>query len=234
LNSLEQHHKKYSLRALVNRFVRFQLATLFFPALFFGQVSYEFTIPLPPNGNQTERISPTYFGIYSSQQSDVDYEFSEKGVFVVSMIYCTISRETIRESSKYRVNNGWLIGVKENDSVPCELQGEYYHFAVKNREQIIGNDESLNTLCKISDITYILNFEENGYYSPSIFEFKGSELHIRHFNYEEETTIFEVINDQVKIQEEGMTIIALRPTKEEWQKIPIEGMIGARTIYNRN
>jgi len=31
-----------------------------------------------------------------------------------------------------------------------------------------------------------------------------------------------------------MTKIALRPTKEEWQKIPIEEMIGTRTIYNRN
>ena len=118
---MEQDHKKYSTYNLLSPIRGLYLITFFFYSHCFGQISYELTIPLPPKGTQIERISETYYGTYSSQQSDVDYEFSDQGLFVVSMIYSTISRETIRESSKFKVNSGWLIGIKENDSVEFDL-----------------------------------------------------------------------------------------------------------------
>jgi hypothetical protein len=151
-------------------------------------------------------------------------------VFAVSWNYNSISRETIRESSTYRVSNGWLHGVVQNDSVPCELEGEYYHFAVKTRELLTGEDEA-HVLSRISDRTYILNFEEDGHYTPSIFEFKGDELHVRHFSYEEGTRLFDGISEQLERNEGNLTLITLRPTKEEWDKLPIEAIAGERRIY---
>jgi hypothetical protein len=197
-----------------------------------AQVSYDFAIPLPPSGQEVQSVALPYFGSYSSDQTDMDYEFNAQGVFAVSLIFSSISRETIRESSNYRVSNGWLHGVKANDSIPCELQGEYYHFAIKQKEQLIGNDEDLNVLMKISDRTYILNFAENGTFTPSIFEFKGSELHVRHFTYEDETT-FPMIAEQLEHSGTEMRSITLRPTKEEWDKLPIESITGQRIIFNR-
>lgn len=198
----------------------------------FSQVSYDFAIPLPPAGQEVTTVLQPYFGVYSSDQADMDYEFNAKGVFAVSLIFSSISRETIRESSTYRVSNGWLHGVKTNDSIPCELQGEYYHFAIKQKEQLIGTDESEHVLMKISDRTYILNFEENGKYTPSIFEFKGTELHIRHFTYEDQTT-FPMIAEQLEHSGGEMKSVTLRPTKEEWDKLPIESITGQRMIFNR-
>jgi len=197
-----------------------------------SQVSYDFAIPLPPSGQEVQGIAQPYYGIYSSDQTDMDYEFNAKGIFAVSLIFSSISRETIRESSTYRVSNGWLHGVKANDSIPCELQGEYYHFAIKQKEQLIGSDETEHVLMKISDRTYILNFEENGSYTPSIFEFKGTELHIRHFTYEDQTT-FPMIAEQLEHANKDIKSITLRPTKEEWEKLPIESITGQRMIFNK-
>jgi hypothetical protein len=198
-----------------------------------AQVSYDFAVPLPPSGQEVQSIALPYFGIYSSDQADMDYEFNAQGIFAVSLIFSSISRETIRESSTYRVSNGWLHGMKANDSIPCELQGEYYHFAIKQKEQLIGNEESANVLMKISDRTYILNFAENGTFTPSIFEFKGSELHVRHFTYEDETT-FPMIAEQLDHSGTEMRSVTLRPTKEEWDKLPVESITGQRIIFNRN
>ncbi len=224
---------------LTLRHCLFQIKRFLFILLFIcfsnnlkGQVSYDFAVPLPPSGQEAITVAQPYFGIYSSDQADMDYEFNAQGVFAVSLIFSSISRETIRESSTYRVSNGWLFGIKPNDSIPCELQGEYYHFAIKQKEQLIGNEDSENVLMKISDRTYILNFAENGNYTPSIFEFKGSELHIRHFTYEDETT-FPMIAEQLEHASTEMKSVTLRPTKEEWEKLPIESITGQRLIFNR-
>lgn len=197
-----------------------------------SQISYDFAIPLPPSGQETQHVAPPYFGVYSSDQADMDYEFNQQGIFAVSLIFSSISRETIRESSTYRVSNGWLHGVKANDSIPCELQGEFYHFAIKQKEQLVGAEESEHVLMKISDRTYILNFEENGVYTPSILEFKGTELHIRHFNYSDDTT-FPMIAEQLEHASNEIRSITLRPTKEEWEKLPVESITGQRIIFNR-
>jgi hypothetical protein len=209
-------------------YIFFLLGTTFHVS---AQRSYDFAIPLPPSGTSVNNVSERYYGTYScAGPTDVDYEFTAKGMFAVSWNFNSISRETIRESSKYRVSNGWLHGVVENDSVPCELEGEYYHFAVKTREELTGEDAA-HVLSRISDRTYILNFEEGGHFTPSIFEFKGNELHVRHFSYEEGTTLFDVISEQLERSEGNLTLITLRPTKEEWEKLPIEAIAGERRIY---
>ena len=199
-----------------------------------AQSSYDFAIPLPPSGEEVKSVDFNYYGRYSCEETDMDYEFNEKGVVALSLIFSSISREKIRESSTYRVSNGWLHGVRANDSIPCELQGEFYHFALLQREKLIGDGESKNVLMKISNQTYMLNFEENGHYTPSIFEFRGSELHVRHFSYEEDTPCFSVVSEQLEHHGIEPPSVTLRPTAEEWQKIPIDAITGKRLIFNRD
>jgi hypothetical protein len=198
-----------------------------------AQISYDFSSPLPPSGQEVKSVDLLYFGKYSCDETDMDYEFNEQGVSVLALIYSSISRETIRESSAYRVSNGWLYGVKVNDSIPCELQGEYYHFALLQRTKLVGDEGSRNILMKINNQIYILNFEENGYYTPSVLEFKGSELHIRHFSFDEGTSCFSGITEQLWHHGADPPSVSLRPTKEEWQKLPVDLILGKRFIYNR-
>lgn len=198
----------------------------------FSQVSYDFTNPLPPEGKILKTVSKSQFGIYSSNNVDIDYEFNKEGIYALSIIYNSISRETIRESSKYHVKDGYLFGVTLDDSIPCELQGEYYHFGVKFKEQIIG-EQSKNILIKIKESTYALNFEENGHYTPSLIQFKGKELSIQHFTYEDSTSVFNEIALKTEVPSSQMTYITLEPTLTEWNAISRDEILGNKIVFTR-
>ena len=215
-------------------FSGFWLLSFFSGFIFKGitQVSYDFAIPLPPEGKVVNAISDRYFGLYSSVRTNVNYEFNAEGVYVVSLNFNSISRTLIRESSTYRVSNGWLHGVLKNDSIPCELEGEYYHFAVKNRV-LLNGENSAHVLTKLNERTYMLNFEDAGHFTPSIFEFKGSELHVSHFNYEDGTHLFDVISEQRERKEGNLTSVTLLPTKNEWKRLSLEAILGESENYTK-
>ena len=198
----------------------------------YGQYSYDFGTPLPPEGIKSTSVSKQYFGIYSNNEIDIDYEFSTTGVFAISTIYSTISREAIRESSKYRVENDFLFGVKENDSIPCILEGELYYFGIKNREQIVGGD-SKNVLSKISETAYILNFEDKGHFTPSLFEFNKKELSIRHFTYEGSANTFVGINLRLEKPAADYISVTLNPTISEWNAISFNSILGENSVFKR-
>lgn len=197
-----------------------------------SQISYDFANTLPPEGEKNTTVLKTFFGTYSSEQTDIDYQFNKEGVFAISFIYNSISRETIRESSTYSVKDGYLFGINGVDSIPCELQGEYYQFALMFKEQIIGGI-SKNILTKLNQTTFILNFEDNGNYTPSYFTFKGNELTIQHFTYAEGTTIFDEIVEKSEISTSEMNFITLNPTKEEWLKISQNAISDTKLLYKK-
>ena len=197
-----------------------------------SQISYDFANTLPPEGEKNTAVLKTFFGTYSSDQTDIDYQFNKEGVFAISFIYNSISRETIRESSTYSVKDGYLFGINGVDSIPCELQGEYYQFALMFKEQIIGGIAK-NILTKLNQTTYILNFEENGNYTPSYLTFKGNELTIQHFTYADGTTIFDEIAEKSEKSKSEMNFITLNPTKEEWLKISQNDISDIKLLYKK-
>ncbi len=207
----------------------FVLCSTFFAK---SQISYDFANTLPPEGEKNAAVLKTYFGTYSSDQTDIDYQFNKEGVFAISFIYNSISRETIRESSIYSVKDGYLFGVNGVDSLPCELQGEYYHFAIMFKEQIVGGTAT-NVLSKLNQTTYILNFEDNGHFTPSYLTFKGNELSIQHFTYEDATTIFDVITDKSENTIGEMNYVTLSPTKEEWLGIMQNEITGTKLLFEK-
>jgi hypothetical protein len=197
-----------------------------------AQTSYDFSITLPPNSHEISAVPKSFFGVYSSDSADIDYEFSAKGVFAISTIYNQISRETVRESSKYRVENGYIFGVQKDDSIPCILEGEYYVFGIKNREQIIGGTAQ-HKLVQLTPNSFIVNFKENGTFTPSLFEFKGKTLSVRHFTYESEATVFDGIASKKTAASNQMNTISLSPTLEEWNKIPLASIMTSPTLFKR-
>lgn len=197
-----------------------------------AQTSYDFSSTIPPNSPEISAVPKSFFGVYSSDSADIDYEFSAKGIFAVSTIYNQISRETVRESSKYRVENGYIFGVQKDDSIPCILEGEYYVFGIKNREQIIGGTAQ-HKLVQLTTSSFIVNFKENGTYTPSLFEFKGKTLSVRHFTYESEATVFDGIASRKTAASIQMNSISLNPTLEEWNKIPLTSIMTSPTLFKR-
>lgn len=197
-----------------------------------AQTSYDFSNTLPPNAPEISTVQKTFFGVYSSDSADIDYEFSAKGVFAISTIYNRISRETVRESSKYRVENGYLFGVQKDDSIPCILEGDSYVFGIKYKEQIIGGTAQ-HKLVQLTTSSFVINFQENETYTPSLFEFKGKTLSVRHFTYESEATVFDGIASRKTAASSQMNTISLNPTLEEWNKIPLTSIMTSPTVFKR-
>lgn len=211
----------------------FTIATLLFVSFFgMSQVSYDFSEALPPKENSVSMVSNSLFGMYESNNKETFYEFKEDGIWIISTLFSSISRETIRESSKYTVRNGYIFGVVEDDSLPCELEGEQYYFGMRNKEQIIGGN-SKNVLKKIDQSTFVINFYENGGYTPSLFSFAGKSLSVQHFDYETGTTLFDSIEKKSNKMIEGMDYITLSPTEKEFSKIGLTAILSQKIVYNK-
>ena len=194
----------------------------------FSQISYDFSIPLPPNENQVGTVSTSHFGTFSSVESNSVYEFNLKGIWIISTVYSSISKETVRENSKYTVKDGYIYGVA-TDSIPCVLEEDRYHFGIQNRDQLIGPN-SKNILKKLDENKYILNFEENGHFVPTLLVFKGKNLSVQQFDYESGTTVFDSFELYSTLNKEKMDFITITPTIKEWKKFDFERLLFGKEI----
>lgn len=203
---------------------------LFFQVFFsFAQLnSYEFKNILPPEGKEVDHVDTKYFGAYEQVDEKVSYCFEVDGVYAESILYLSISKETIRESSTYDVRNNYLFGVKENDSIPCILEDEIYYYGLKDKIKIAGSGTN-NKIVQASSSVYFINYFDNGTYTPSMLSFKGQNLIIQHFDYENETAIFDAIAEKEHINHR----VILNPTLEEWRSIDKGVVFPSQRLFHK-
>lgn len=210
--------------------------TLFFTLIAFStafsQISYDFAKPLPPNGKEVKNVDPRHFGEYKSTKSDRIIVINEKGIFAKNNFVTYISRETIRESSKYQKRGNYLFGVTEKDSVECFEEGDRYYFAVSMQEEMFVPDKG-NQLNAISTSTYVLNFFENGAYVPCLISFVNGDFQIQYFDYADDTPVFQEFTLQSAKKQGNLTIKTLAPTKEQFAQISFSQMFGEETMYQK-
>lgn len=199
----------------------------------FSQNSYYFSHPLLQNESSSIKIDSKFYGEYSSLDQPRHYEVSELGIHLVSTNISTISRTTIRESSKYKVRNGFILGVLKNDSVPCVLDGENYYFGIQNKELIVGIG-SKNILTKIDDFgNYLVNTYEDGMYIPMKISFKSNEISVSYFDYESDTKSFKFINEQTSSKNKSFNIVVLSPTEKEIKRLLKNSLFGDNKTFNK-
>lgn len=209
------------------------IASLLIGFISTAQNSYYFSDPLLFDKINSTQVDSKYFGTYSSLEQPSQYEVSAEGVFLVSTNISTISRETIRESSKYNVRNGYILGVIKNDSIPCILKGENYFFGVQNRELIVGAG-SKNILTKMDDFgNYIVNTFENGVYIPMKISFKHLQFSIAYFDYEMDTKSFKFIDEQISTLSDDFNIVVLSPSDKETKRLFKNDLFGDPKTFNK-
>jgi len=204
---------------------------LLLPAFFdWGQtVSYDFSQPLSPSGISVDHVSTSYFGSYTLD--DRTFIFNEDGIQSKTTIYLSISRETIRENSKYVVKNGYLFGVKKMDSIPCFLNGEKYYYGLREEIELVGTS-SLNKLIDDGN-SYYINFYEDGTWIPAKISFKSNTLTLSYFDYPEGTTVFNSINLKTEKEEDGLRKITLWPTEKEWETLDKTVIFPTEMIFTK-
>jgi hypothetical protein len=207
------------------------LVQLFFTLSVFGQISYDFSIPLPPSNPRVTEVNSIYFGTYKNANSLVTYEFSEEGLFLITTNITFVTRQTIRESSKYEIRNNHIFGVHAEDSIPCILEGDQYYFGIKNRDLVIGKG-SKNVLTQQTVSSYILNFEENGTFVPMFLTFENSGLSIAQFDYEWDTKLFKKIDERTSVKKD-IELVTLTPSAEEWKKMKLNEMKSEVVVFSK-
>lgn len=190
----------------------------------FGQISYDFSIPLPPSQATIQTVNENYFGTYSTEDGESVYEINTLGIWIISTVYSSISKETVRESSQYTVRNGFLFGILQNDSIPCLLDNDRYYFGIKNKELMVGN-QTENKLKKIKNDKYIINFIENEKFVPILFVFKRKTLTVHQFDYDSSTETFNSFELFERHKTDQMEYVTITPNVKEWRKFDYEKLI---------
>jgi hypothetical protein len=197
-----------------------------------SQKSYYFSDPLPSVAAKVATIDAKWHGTYASG-TGITYKIDANGISIVSTSISSISRESIRESSKYDVRGGFIFGVIENDSLPCVLDDERYYFGVHNVDIFVGTG-SLNVLTKTkTSSVYILNVYENGNYVPMQFSFKGNKLTVSYFDYDSETTAFDFIAEKKDIAVEQQKLVILSPSVDEFGSLETKGIFADEKVFKR-
>lgn len=192
------------------------IASLFLTFFSIGQKSYYFANPLPANQTKQISVDPRWYGNYATNSGKNTLEVSQDGIFMVSTTISSISRDEIRESSKYDVRNNYIFGVLKNDSIPCVLEGDRYFFGVRNKDVIIGSG-SKNELRSSgrNPNEYILNTYDNGYFLPSLLRFESKSIFTSQIDYDYETTVFDFIADKKNVQGQHLELVILNPNTTE-------------------
>ncbi|MGJ8660606.1 MAG: hypothetical protein ACSHXL_01075 [Bacteroidota bacterium] len=201
---------------------------------FFGkaQTSYEFSSPLPPGGNQLYAPFAEHYGEYQSDRSDIVFELSENGVFTVSTIVNSVSRDSVLGSSNYEIKGKYLFGIEGIDSIAVVLQDNRYYFGMQHREEVVGPN-SKNVLIRVSNQSYLLNFFENDAYQPCLFSIVEGDLAIQYFDYETDTQVFAKVPKTKEVEKKTMKTVTLAPEREDFAQINFMEMFGSERKYKK-
>lgn len=198
----------------------------------FAQQSYEFKAALPPNADVLKTVAESHFGSYVNAETGTVFEFSEEGVAMIAIINSYITKEQVRETSRFQVRNNYLFGVVEGDSLPCIFEDDKYFFGMKQKTML--NDAAhKGVLKKMSAATYVINFYEGSGFTPSLITFAGNSIRLSHFDYVSETDIFDAIVSKEMIKASGYTTQLLQPTQKEWETISKLQMFGKETVFTK-
>lgn len=195
----------------------------------FSQKSVQFADPLPSGSPLQKTTEKIHFGKYKSSDSQVSYVIDEAGISIVTLMITSITREQLRESSKLKYRNNYLFGIKENDSVPCVLEGENYYYGIESKLPIIGEGSS-NKLTKISANKYLINFHEGSYFEPSIVSFANKTMTISHGELAFQPA-FQKILQVNTITRYGSEVAILSPTFEQWEQLEKVLFTGPKLNY---
>jgi hypothetical protein len=142
------------------------------------------------------------------------------GIYVEKNRLLSMSREEVRENSKYSVVDGYLHGVVENDSVRVALDGEKYYFLIPVKAYFFDKKARADRMFQISQNAYALfNYQDNGHYSVMVVHYTSGGVLLKEIELKATgKNSLESIETRKEIKEESENIRAylLTPNRDEW------------------
>lgn len=189
-------------------------------SVYFHEAAFEDLTPVP-------NVKSTYFKKYNLKASDANEIRNAAGEYLIvdaSGIYLEknkllfITREQVRENSKYQIRDGYLFGVIENDSVLTALDGEKYYFLIPTKTYLFqaGVGPSIIYQGLSTDEYLVVTPEPNEHFSCIYFRFKGGALDIADLNFDKEGCSLNLVEEKEIIPGDFNTYILI-PTAAEWK-----------------
>lgn len=144
----------------------------------------------------------------------------ETGIYLEKNTLLFITREQVREDSKYSVRDGYLFGVVDNDSVLTALDGERYYFLVPRKTYLFDKKAAGTKLFsgKLAGEYLLVTREPNGYYSSIYLRFSGNALTIADLVLHTEGCSWKNVAN-VETQKGDFNTYIMSPTSAEWKKL---------------
>ena len=202
---------------------------IFLSATAFSQNSYYFSNPLPSEEKKVSSIDKKWFGEYNDEERSLSYDFSADGLTIISTQVSSVSKKTVRESSKYSIRDNFIHGVVENDSLQCIYKKGYYYFGIRNRDAVVFKNSPAQ-LTRLNDREYILNYEEGGKYLPVKLVFSNGKLTVSEFDYEPDQRSFNFIETQSETIIDAQNVIVLSPTQPEFDQLNSKHFVEQNTF----
>lgn len=147
----------------------------------------------------------------------------KSGIYLKKNKLLNISKEEVRENSKYWVKDNYIHGVIENDSLPVALEKEQYYFLVPAKTYLYENRGGANRMMQMSKTRYALfTFEDVGFYSVIVVDFTTEGVALKDLSLTTEgpksLTLVEKKEVSEELSEHYKTYI-LTPDKDEWSEL---------------
>jgi hypothetical protein len=182
--------------------------------------------------NSVPQVLPQLWGKYElrdlsgneMRRASGDNLYVDKsGIYLKKNKLITISREEVRENSKYQVKDNYIHGVIENDSLPVALEKELYYFLVPAKTYLFENKGGANRMMQISKTRYaIFTFEDVGYYSVLVAEFTTEGVSLKDLALSTEGPKSLDLVQKKEVSEElskNYKTYILTPDKDEWSQL---------------
>lgn len=189
-------------------------------SVYFHENSFEDLTPIP-------NVRSIYFKKYNltptvdneMRNAAGEYLFvDETGIYLEKNKLLFITREEIRENSKYELRNGYLFGVVENDSVLTALDGEKYYFLIPTKTYLFQAKIGPSIIYEgLTTSEYlVITPEPNEHFSCIYFRFKAGGLDIMELNFDDEKCSVNNVKEKEIIKGDYNTYILI-PTLAEWK-----------------
>jgi len=137
----------------------------------------------------------------------------ERGIYIAKNKLLSISREEVRENSKYRVKNSYLHGVITNDSIPVIIEDDSYYFLMPTKTYLFDNENTAQSLWKTPTDFLIYTKENNGYFSILKLNFSANNLSLSELDVSHK----KILNlKHSTLSNSSIPTFILNPTKKDW------------------
>ena len=196
--------------------------------------------------SSVSKVAPQQYGKYELRESEGNemrraagnYIYAdETGIYLKKNKLLNISREEVRENSKYSVRDNYIHGVVENDSLPVALDGEDYYFLVPSKTYLIQNPGGADRMMQISKTRYaIFTYEDNGFYSAIVADFVAGGIQLMDvvMSSSGDQSVEQIAKKEIQEAEEnGIKTYILSPTKSEWSTVIFSKCLVTYDSYSR-